>query len=44
MKLLKAIYNFLEEFGRVRAAAHYARNGDHATAQRILMDDFKGWI
>jgi hypothetical protein len=44
MQVLKAIYNFLGEVGRVRAAAHLARQGDHAGAQRMMMQDFKGWI
>jgi hypothetical protein len=44
MQVLKAIYNFLGELGRVRAAAHLARQGDHAGAQRMMMQDFKGWI
>jgi hypothetical protein len=44
MTILKSIYNFLGEMGRVRAAAHLARHGDHAGAQRLMMQDFKGWI
>jgi hypothetical protein len=44
MKVIKAIYYFLGDIGRVRAAAHLARNGDHAGAQRIMMTEFKGWI
>jgi hypothetical protein len=44
MKIIKLIYNFLGEIGRVRAAAHFARTGDHASAQRVMMEDFKGWI
>jgi len=45
MRVLKAIYNFLGEVGRVRAATHLAHKGDHAGAQRIMsMKEFKGWI
>jgi hypothetical protein len=44
MKVIKSIYNFLAEVGRIRAAAHFARKGDHAAANRIMMADFKGWI
>jgi hypothetical protein len=42
--ILKLIYNFLEDFGRVRAATYFAQRGDHASAQRVMMEDFKGWI
>lgn len=44
MRLLRAIYNFLENFGRARAAAHLAALGDHAGAKRLMMEDFRGWI
>ena len=44
MTILKSIYNFLGTMGRVRAAAHLARHGDHAGAQRLMMEDFRGWI
>ena len=44
MQILKLIYNFLGEIGRVRAASHLARCGDHAAAKRIMMEDFRGWI
>jgi len=44
MKIVKAIYNFLGEVGRVRAATHLARRGDHQGAKRLMMEDFKGWI
>lgn len=44
MKILKSIYNFLGEVGRVRAASHLARRGDHAGAKRLMLEDFKGWI
>jgi hypothetical protein len=44
MKIVKSIYNFLQEFGRVRAATHLARRGDHTAANKIMMQEFKGWI
>ena len=44
MKVIKAIYNFLGEVGRVRAASYLARRGDHKAANRLMMEDFKGWI
>jgi len=44
MKVLKSIYNFLAQMGRANAAANMARNGDHKGAQRLMMQDFKGWI
>jgi len=44
MKILKSIYYFLGDIGRVRAASHLAHRGDHAGAQRLMMQDFKGWI
>lgn len=44
MKILKSIYNFLGNYGRRRAAVHLASHGDHAGAQRIMMEDFRGWI
>lgn len=45
MKALRAIYNFLGDVGRVRAATHLASRGDHAGAKRILeLSEFKGWI
>ena len=44
MKILKAIYNFLCETGRARAAATLARSGDYKGAKRLMMEDFKGWI
>ena len=44
MKIVKLIYNFLQEFSRVRAAAHLARHGNHEAATKIIMQDFKGWI
>lgn len=44
MKVVKAIYNFLGEVSRVRAASYLARRGDHEAAKRLMMEDFKGWI
>jgi hypothetical protein len=44
MKVIKAIYNFLGDMGKVRAATHLAQRGDHAGAKRLMMEDFKGWI
>ena len=44
MTLLRSIYNFLGNLGKARAASHLAQRGDHAGAQRIMMEDFKGWI
>jgi hypothetical protein len=44
MKILKSIYNFLGDMGRVRAATHLAHRGDHVGAKRLMMQDFKGWI
>ena len=44
MRVLKAIYNFLGGMGKVRAATHFAQRGDHDSARRVMMQDFKGWI
>jgi hypothetical protein len=44
MKIIKAIYNFLGEIGKARAATHLARNGDYDGARKLIMSDFKGWI
>lgn len=44
MQVLKSIYNFLGEMGRVRAATHLARRGDYDGAQKLMMTEFKGWI
>jgi hypothetical protein len=44
MIVLKSIYNFLESYGRCRAAAYLASHGDTAGAHRIMMEDFRGWI
>ena len=42
--ILKSIYNFLEQVGRVRAATHLARRGDHEAAKRLMTEDFKSVI
>jgi len=42
--VLKSIYNLLGNYGRCRAASHLTALGDHAGAQRIMMEDFRGWI
>jgi hypothetical protein len=44
MFILKSIYNFLQDIGRIRAASYLARKGDHAAAQRLMADNFKGWV
>jgi hypothetical protein len=44
MTVLKSIYNFLGQMSRARSAAHLAALGDHASAKRLMMEDFKGWI
>ena len=36
MKILNAIYQFLEHFGRARAAMHLTAMGDHEGARRIM--------
>jgi len=36
MKILNAIYKFLEHFGRNRAAMHLAAMGDHEGARRLM--------
>jgi hypothetical protein len=41
MSILKAIYNFLGEVGRARAASHLARLGDHEAARRVMLMDLK---
>jgi hypothetical protein len=44
MNILKSIYNFLTEIGRIRAARHLAHRGDYEGARRVMMSEFKGWI
>jgi hypothetical protein len=36
IRILKTIYDFLHDFGKARAAAHFARIGDYKTAQAIM--------
>jgi hypothetical protein len=36
MKILNAIYYFLIEIGRARAAMKLAQRGDHAGARRLM--------
>lgn len=36
IKIAHAIYAFLHEFGKAKAAAHLARLGRHAEAQAVL--------
>lgn len=33
---LKAVWNFFHSFGQAKAAAHFARMGDHKSAQAIM--------
>jgi hypothetical protein len=44
MKIIKAIYNFLGEMGRARAATHLARRGEYENARKLITSDFKGWV
>jgi len=44
MKILKSIYNFFGAMSQANTAANMARNGDHKGAQRLMMEDFRGWI
>jgi len=34
--IMNTLYQLLEDFGRIRAATHFARMGDHASAKAIL--------
>jgi len=34
--ILNALYAFLHSVGQARAAAHFARQGDHKTARAIM--------
>lgn len=36
VNILNAIYSFLHEFGKAKAAAHLARIGRHAEAQAVM--------
>jgi hypothetical protein len=42
MKILKSIYNFLQEIGRIRAASYLARRGQYEAAQKLMTSDLKG--
>lgn len=44
MFILKSIYNFLQDMGRIRAASYLAHRGQYKAAQRLIADDFKGWV
>ena len=44
MTILKSIYNFFGAMVQANTAANMARNGDHKGAQRLMMEDFRGWI
>jgi hypothetical protein len=44
MFIVKSIYNFLQDMGRIRAASYLARRGEHAAAQKLMSSDFKGWV
>jgi len=34
--ILTAIYSFFHELGKAKAAAHFARSGNHKAAQEIM--------
>jgi len=44
MTILKSIYNFFGAIAQANTAANMARNGDYQGAQRLMMEDFQGWI
>jgi len=44
MTILKSIYNFFGAMALANTAANMARNGDHKGAQRLMMEDFRGWV
>lgn len=44
MQILKSIYNFFGAMAQANTAANMARCGDYAGAQRLMMEDFRGWI
>lgn len=44
MKFINSIYNLLADVGRILAATHHARIGDHLNAQRIMITDFGGRV
>jgi hypothetical protein len=38
-KFLNAIYEMLESMGRIKAAAHLARQGHHEQAKALMLAD-----
>jgi hypothetical protein len=42
MKILKSIYNFLQDMGRIRAASYLARRGQYEAAQKLMTNELKG--
>jgi hypothetical protein len=42
MKLLKSIYDFLQDMGRIRAASYLARRGQYEAAQKLMTNEIKG--
>ena len=44
MKIIKSIYNFLKEMGRIRARSYLARRGQYKVAEKLTADKLKGWI
>ena len=44
MSIIKSIYNFLEDLGRYRAAAHLIQMGDYEGGRKLMLEEFRGWI
>jgi hypothetical protein len=42
MKILKSIYYFLQDMGRIRAASYLARRGQYEAAQKLITNELKG--
>ena len=42
MFILKSIYNFLQDMGRIRAASYLARRGQYEAAQKLMTNKLKG--
>jgi hypothetical protein len=42
MFILKSIYNFLQDMGRIRAASYLARRGQYEAAQKLMTNELKG--
>jgi hypothetical protein len=42
MKILKSIYDFLQDMGRIRAASYLARRGQYEAAQKLMTTELKG--